>query len=275
MSQFIRAYNVKSSDFGTSSSDYGDLMTIDFTDKMPTEFKVRSLRILSIHFPLITYNIINRAGFQNTDLIIDVGGNIQTISLDPGFYTRDTLLNGIMLKITNAYAIPGYTCFISWNQSTFLTTITIQDALGVPQVFEMSDITIKPVGEPVSIPSILELMGFNITVPHAGSSSYTSEGPLNVFKDRVCYITSDEVQGENTSIDSLGQESWHKGICSVIPFGDKNAGDIIEYIPGNNAPIIKLTCDKNNRSFSFHLARERYPVFGPTIIDWTMIVEFR
>jgi hypothetical protein len=246
---------------------YGDRMVVDLSNTILSSESISRVRVVSTAIPQIMYNIVNDVGTPpmiNNTLSVTVGATTHVITVPPGFYNGNALLSLLKTLIDTAFA-PAYVCTTSFDTTTFVTQLSMQTALGIPQAFDMSTTS-------SNAPSILTLLGY-YNNSYAGLDTYSSESSLNVFKDRQLMITCEELLGINTNIDSLSTRSWHEGIVAQVPLtGD--TGDIMNWEPQNEAKWANLTSPGNQRIFHFRLTREFYPRFGPSIIDWTMGAEF-
>jgi len=111
---------------------------------------------------------------------------------------------------------------------------------------------------------------------YTGATSYTSEGPLNSFKDRMLTITCDEIAGINTSIDDLSGKPWNNGpiVTLPIPTGSGIA-EVLDYSFPEDTKWVNITAKQPLTELNFRLTRDYYKEFGPSMIDWSFILEVR
>jgi hypothetical protein len=88
---------------------------------------VQSLRLIEVSMPANLYTFSNK--YQNTKLVITVGGVQETIEIDEGFYTPDQLANELTNKINEAFGITSFNVFYNSVTQKFWFGNTVEFSL--------------------------------------------------------------------------------------------------------------------------------------------------
>lgn len=258
--------------------DCGNLVTINLTPIIGN-FHVQGIRIREVHVPLIMYNITDNNNI--IELNIPSGSPYPpptySITLAPGSYSAAGLCSAIIDAFTTAFIATTYSFVATFSDVDFLTTLQLVDSALPPPGFVSYDLRCNWV-VPDETPPLFQLLGFGTgTVLIASATgSETSPAPMNSTIDRLGLITCRECVGMVTAYGSAEAPTWHDGLVSHFPLTG-NVGDVVDYMPGHDAPWIKISKEPNGpiTVLNLELHRDAYQFFGPTEIDMTLIIELR
>lgn len=249
---------------------WGDTVTIDLRPLLPAA-AVSAVRVRKAMIPYIAWNVTDDNNIWRIRVGVEPADTLYTVTLDPGNYSRSSLVKALVDEVNTLLAATNYVFSIAYNSSTFITTISLTDANAIAIPFSIDTTTVANLS-----PSLLQLLGFAGPIIPSTPSAISSTGALTINDDRFLLITCDEARGSAGVLDSLSPSMWHDGIIAVVPIPTSaTVGDVITYTPEDSSPWIGLVRTNTNAAITLRLARSSYSRMGGSQTSWAIELEVR
>lgn len=247
---------------------WGDVVSIDLRPLLVTPQgaqypKITSIRLRKVMIPFVIWNVTT----DNQTLTITIAGVPYVATVPVGYYSGTALITAVTGAINAALGATPNTISILLG-ADYRVTILVNP---FPTPYTLDSTTIAGLS-----PSILTMFGFATDPLVSVGGTETSTGPLNVVTDRCLIVTCDEAKGANGRLDSLSPLAWHNGIVSIVPIEvSVNSGDVIAYLPEDDAPWVDLVKGNTNGYLTLRLCRLDYPTMGVAQLSWVTELEIR
>ena len=154
-------------------------------------------------------------------------------------------------------------------QVTFTNTVNVTPSTNVPP-FNLLGLATATTAINLSSERPLYTL---LTKTYTAVQDFESHSLLNIHHFRSIFVLCAEAKGNNTQLRStISVPTWMDGIVDTFGlYGE--VGDILNHSRKDNTRWTKLSVKKPFEALHIHLATDTSYIFGPSIVDWTFVLE--